>query len=57
MRENDLHKHLQAYFKNEERFYLQKVIPFGNHVIIISYLKIKQEDIPSPNWIKQLKTC
>jgi hypothetical protein len=33
------------------------VIPFGNHVINISDLKRRQEDLPSPNWIKQLKAC
>ena len=44
-----LHEHLQADLKNEERFYLEMVIPFGNHVINISNLRRRQEDIPSPN--------
>jgi hypothetical protein len=57
MRENYFHEHLQENLKNEERFYLQTVIPFDNHVINISDLKRRQEDIPSPNRIKQLKGC
>jgi alpha-mannosidase len=56
-RENDLHENLQANLKNEERFYLQTMIPFGNHVINISDMKRIQEDLPSPNQIKQLKAC
>jgi hypothetical protein len=57
MRANDFHKHLQTNLKNEERFYLQTMIPFSNHVINISDLKRRQEDLPSPNRIKQLKAC
>jgi len=33
------------------------VTPFANHVINISDLKGRQEDLPSPNQIKQLKAC
>jgi hypothetical protein len=56
-RAHALHEHLQADLKNEERFYLETVIPFGNHVINISDLRRRQEDLPSPNRIKQLKAC
>jgi len=56
-RAHALHEHLQVDLKNEERFYLETIIPFGNHVINISYLRRRQEDLPSPNWIKQLKAC
>jgi hypothetical protein len=56
-RANDLHEHLQMNFKNEERFYEQMVTPFSNHAINISDLKRRQEDLPSPKWIKQLKAC
>jgi hypothetical protein len=48
---------LQANLKNEERFYLEMVIPFGNRVTNMSDLRRRQEDPPSPNRIKQLKTC
>jgi hypothetical protein len=48
---------LQADFKNEERFYLKTVIHFGNHVTNMSDLRRRQEDIPSPNQIKQLQAC
>jgi hypothetical protein len=54
-RANDLHGHLQMNFKNEECFYEQMVTPFSNHAINISDLKRRQEDLPSPKWIKQLK--
>ena len=33
------------------------MIPFANHVINILDLKRRQEDLPSPNLIKQLKAC
>jgi hypothetical protein len=38
-REHALHVHLQEDLKNEEHFYIDMVIPFGNHVINISYLR------------------
>jgi hypothetical protein len=56
-RENDLHEHLQTNLKNEERFYEQMVTPFSNHAINNSDLKRRQEDLPSPKRIKQLKAC
>ena len=33
------------------------VTHFSNHAINNSYLKVRQEDLPSPKWIKQLKAC
>jgi hypothetical protein len=56
-RAHALHKHLQVDLKNEEGIYLGTMIHFGNHVINISDLRRRQEDLPSPNWIKQLKAC
>jgi hypothetical protein len=56
-RAHALHEHLQVDLKNEERFYLETVIPFGNHVTNMSDLRRRQEDLPSPNRIKQLKAC
>jgi hypothetical protein len=48
---------LQTNLKNEERFYEQVVTPFANHAINNIDLKRRQEDLPSPKWIKQLKAC
>jgi hypothetical protein len=56
-RENYLYEHLQMNLKNEEHFYIHMVIPFSNYVINILDLKRRQEDLPSPNRIKQLKAC
>jgi hypothetical protein len=56
-RENDLHGHLQTNLKNEERFYEQMVTPFSKHAINNSDLKRREEDLPSPKRIKQLKAC
>jgi hypothetical protein len=52
-----LHGHLQTNLKNEERFYEQMVTPFANHAINNSDLKRRQDDLPSPKLIKQLKAC
>jgi hypothetical protein len=54
-RANDLHKHLQTNLKNDQCFYEQMLAPFANHAINNSDLKIRQEDLPSPKRIKQLK--
>jgi hypothetical protein len=56
-RANDLHRHLQTNLKNEERFYEQMVTPFAKHAINNSDLKRREEDLPSPKQIKQLKAC
>jgi hypothetical protein len=56
-RENDLHEHLQTNLKNDQHFYEQMLTPFSNHAINNSDLKRRQEDLPSPKRIKQLKAC
>jgi hypothetical protein len=56
-RENDLHEHLQTNLKNDQRFYEQMLTPFSNHAINNSDLKRRQENLPSPKRIKQLKAC
>jgi hypothetical protein len=56
-RENDFHEHLQMNLKNDQHFYEQMLTPFSKHAINNSDLKRRQEDIPSPNRIKQLKAC
>jgi hypothetical protein len=56
-RAHALHDHLQTYLKNEECFYLETVIPFGNRVFNILDLRRRQEYLSSPNRIKQLKAC
>jgi uncharacterized protein YeeX (DUF496 family) len=56
-RAKDLHEHLQKNLKNEEHFYEQMVTPFANYSINNLDLKRRQEDIPSPKRIKQLKAC
>jgi hypothetical protein len=49
-------EYLQADPKNEEGFYLDAVIPFGIKFNNMSKLKRIEEDLPSPNKIKQLKS-
>jgi hypothetical protein len=56
-RAHALHEHLQVDLKNEERFYLDTVIPFGIHVNNMTDMRRRQEDIPSQNWITQLNAC
>jgi endo-alpha-1,4-polygalactosaminidase (GH114 family) len=43
--------------KNEEGFYLDAVVPFGFKVTNMTELRRREEDLPSPNWIKQLNAC
>jgi hypothetical protein len=43
--------------KNEEGFYLDVVLPFGNKVSNMTKLRRREEDIPSPSRIKQLNMC
>jgi hypothetical protein len=40
--------------KNEEGFYLYKIVPFGFKATNMTELRRREEDIPSPNWINQL---
>jgi hypothetical protein len=43
--------------KNEEGFYLDAVTPFSFKVTNMTKLRRRGEDLPSPNWIKQLNAC
>ena len=43
--------------KNEEGFYLDMVIPFGINVTNMTEMRRTEEDLPSPNRIKQLNAC
>jgi hypothetical protein len=57
MRKHTLHEHLQVDLKNEERFYLDTVIPFGVHFNNMTDMRRRQEYLPSQNWISQLNAC
>jgi uncharacterized protein YeeX (DUF496 family) len=48
---------LQADLKNEEGFYLDAVVPFGINVTNMTEMRRREEDLPSPNRIKQLNAC
>jgi hypothetical protein len=56
-RAHTLLEHLQADFKNEERFYLDTVAPFGTHVNKMTKTRRRQQDLPSKKWITQLNAC
>jgi hypothetical protein len=56
-RAHAFHEYLQANLKNEEVFYLDDVLPFGNKVSNMTELRRREEDLPSPSQIKQLNTC
>jgi hypothetical protein len=56
-RAHAFHKYLQDNLKNEEGFYLDVVLPFGNKVSNMIELRRREEDIPSPSCIKQLNVC
>jgi endo-alpha-1,4-polygalactosaminidase (GH114 family) len=51
------HEYLQEDLKNEEVFYLDTVVPFGFKVTNMTYLRRREEDLPSLNHIKQLNAC
>jgi hypothetical protein len=53
-RVHDFHEYLQADLKNEEGFYLDVMVLFGIKVSNMLELKRREEDLPSPSWIKQL---
>jgi hypothetical protein len=53
-RAHNLLEHLQVDLKNEERFYLDTVLPFGTHLNNMIETSRRQHDIPSKNWITQL---
>jgi hypothetical protein len=48
---------LQADYKNEEGFYKDVVIPFAIKISNMKKLKRREEDLPSPARMKQLKAC
>jgi hypothetical protein len=50
-RAHNLLKHLQADLKDEEHFYLDMVLPFGNIVNNMSETRRRQQDLSSKNWI------
>ena len=52
-----MQEHLQADLKNEERFYIDTVIPFGIHVSNMTDMRRREEVLPSPNRITQLNAC
>ena len=56
-REHAFHEYLQMDLKNEEGFYLDMIVPFSFKVTNMTYLRIREEDIPSSNQIKQLNAC
>jgi hypothetical protein len=47
----------QADLKKEKGFYLDAVVPFGVKFTNMIELRQREEGIPSPNRIKQLKAC
>ena len=51
-REHAFHEYLQADFKNEEGFYTDVVLPFWIKLLNMTELKRREEDLPSPSWIK-----
>jgi hypothetical protein len=51
------HEYLQVDLKNEEGFYIDVVLPFGNKVSNMMELRRREDDLPSPSRIKQLNAC
>jgi hypothetical protein len=56
-RAHAFHEYLQADLKNKQGFYLDAVVPFGVKVTNMMELRRREEDLPSPNRIKQLNAC
>jgi hypothetical protein len=56
-RAHAFHEYLQEDLENEEGFYLDVVVPFSFKFTNMKNLRRGEEDIPSPNWIKQLNAC
>jgi hypothetical protein len=56
-RAHTLLEHLQADLKNEERFYLDMVLPYFTHVNNMTETRRRQEYLPSKNQITQLNAC
>jgi hypothetical protein len=57
LRAHSFHAYLQVDLKNEEGFYLDVVLPFGNKFSNMTELRRREEGLPSPSWIKQLNMC
>jgi hypothetical protein len=51
-RAHAFHEYLQVDLKNEEGFYIDVVLPFGNKVSNMMELRRREEDLPSPSRIK-----
>jgi hypothetical protein len=51
-RAHAFHEYLQADLKNEEGFYLDVALLFGNRVSKMTKLRIREEDLTSPRRIK-----
>ena len=45
------HEYLQVDLKNEEGFYIDVVLPFGNKFSNMTKLRRREEDLPSPSQI------
>jgi hypothetical protein len=56
-RAHAFHEYLQEDLKNEQGFYLDVVVPFSVKVTNTMELRRREEDIPSPNRVKQLNAC
>jgi hypothetical protein len=48
---------LQTDLKNEENFYVHRVIPFSFHVNNMPETRTRQHDLPSKKWFTQLEAC
>jgi hypothetical protein len=46
------HEYLQADLKNEQGFYLDIVLPFGNNFSNMKELRRREDNLPSPSQIK-----
>jgi hypothetical protein len=56
-RAHNLLEHLQADLKDEEHFYLDRVLPFHTIVNNMTETRRRQQDLPSKNRISQLNAC
>jgi hypothetical protein len=57
LRDHSFLEYLQDDLKNEEGFYLNAMVPFCIKFTKMTEMKIREEDLPSPSWIKQLNAC
>jgi pyruvate-formate lyase len=56
-RMTNLRQYLQVDLENDEEFYKGDITTFSMKVSSMSEFKRKEEDLPSPVHIKQLKAC